>query len=218
MQVVIIGCGRAGAALAHRLDIEGDTVGVIDVDPAARLRLPPRFRGRFVHADGMHTEALEKAGIDRTDALAALSGNDSLNVVIMRIARERYRVPHVVGRLHDTDAAPVCADLGLAMVTSVRMTVDRVHRMLRHRRLEPEHTFGNGESLLVRSGVPDYLAGRHVHELDVAGEIQVVEVTRAGHSLIPAPGSRLRNGDLVSFVVAAGSLERLRGFVGGRLT
>jgi magnesium-transporting ATPase (P-type) len=52
-----------------------------------------------------------------------------------------------------------CGDLGLAMVTATRMTVDRLHRRLRHVRLEPEPTFGNGEWLLVRAAIPTYLEG-----------------------------------------------------------
>ena len=217
MQVVILGCGRSGAALAARLGAEGDDVSVVDVDDGARARLPGGFGGRFVLGDGLRREVLEAAGIEQAEAFAALSSSDSLNIVTARVARDRYHVPRVIGRLHDAERAPVCADLGLAMVTSVRMTVDRVHRMLRHGRLEPEQTFGNGESLLVRSPVPAYLAGRRVAELNVPGEIQVVEVTRAGHSSIPGTGATLKEGDLVSFVVASGALGRLRSFLGGRL-
>ncbi len=217
MHIVIVGCGRSGAALAARLDAEGDSVCVIDADRQARARLAGGFRGSFVEGSGMHRSVLEAAGLARADAFVALSSNDSLNIVAARVARDVFHVPHVVGRLHDSERAPICTDLGLAMVTSVRMTVDRVHRMLRHARLEPERTFGNGESLLVRSPVPDYLAGRLVTELNVPGEIQVVEVTRGGHSSIPGTGATLREGDVVSFVVAATSLGRLRGFLGGRL-
>jgi trk system potassium uptake protein TrkA len=102
------------------------------------------------------------------------------------------------------------------MVTSVQMTVDRIHLLLKHRPLDPEQVFGNGESLLVRSLVPDYLADRRVAEFNVEGEIQVVEISRGGHSMIPGTGSTLREGDMVSFIVASGALERLRSFLGGR--
>jgi len=55
-----------------------------------------------------------------------------------------------------------------------------------------------------------------VAELDVPGEIQAVEVSRGGRSSIPGEGATLQSGDVVSFVVAAGSLGRLRSFLGGR--
>jgi trk system potassium uptake protein len=216
MHVVIAGCGRSGSFLASTLDSEGDSVCVIDPDEHAQERLSPGFGGRFVNGDAMSRAVLESAGIEQTDAFVALSSNDSLNIVSARVARDVYRVPHVVGRLHDVDRAPVCADLGLPMITSVRITANMIHRMLRHRRLEPEHTFGSGETVLVRSSVPAYLEGRPVAEFNVPGEIQVVEVTSGGRSKIPLDGAVIRAGDVLSFVVASASLGRLRSFLGGR--
>jgi trk system potassium uptake protein TrkA len=216
MHAVIVGCGRAGTALAVRLDAEGDSVAMVDSDGQARQRLPAGFGGEFVTGSGMRRAVLEAAGIQHADALVALTASDSLNIVIARIAREVFRVPHVVGRLSDVEHAAVAAELGLDMITSVRMTVDRVHRMLRHAPLEPEYTFGNGESLLVRAPIPDYLAGRRVTEFNVEGEITAVEITRGGHSVIPGPGTTLRRGDRVSFVAASTALQRLRSFLGER--
>lgn len=216
MKVLIVGCGRAGSALAQRLHAEGDEVTVVDIDPHARANLPRELEGSFVTGNGLHRDVLEAAGIGTAEAVVAMTASDSLNVVVARAARDRFKVPRVVGRLSDTGHAPISSDLGLPMVASVRMTVDRVHRMLHHSRLEPSHTFGNGESLLVRSPVPDYMSGRKVGDFNVAGEIQVVELTRAGHSAIPSGSTVLQRDDVVSFVVASRSLGRLRSFLGGR--
>ncbi len=216
MHAVIVGCGRTGTALAVRLDAEGDSVSTIDIDGQARERLPGGFGGEFVAGSGLRRPVLEAAGIEQADALVAVTSSDSLNIVIAQIARQVFHVPAVVGRLTGVEHTAVATELGLDMVTSVRMTVDRVHRMLRHSPLEPEYTFGNGESLLVRAPVPDYLAGRRAAEFNVEGEIAVTEITRGGHSMIPGPSTTLRPSDRVSFVVAATALERLRGFLGGR--
>lgn len=215
MHLVIIGCGRTGSALATRFDSEGDAVAVVDLDGQSRRRLPGAFRGDFIEGDGLYHPILSAAGVERAEALLAVTSSDSANIVVTRVARDVFHVPHVVGRIDDPGRVPLGSDLGLTMIAPVRTTVDRVHRMLRHPRLEPEHTFGNGESLLVRSPVPDYLAGRRVAEFDVPGEIQVVEVSRGGHSTIPSRSMALQPGDIVSFVVAAGSLARLRSFLGG---
>ena len=216
MHVVIVGCGRAGTELAAQLDAEGDSVCAVDRDPGAQARLPAGFGGEFVAGSGLRRPVLEAAGIERADALVALTASDSLNIVIARVARDVFRVPHAIGRLTDFEYVPAASQLGLEMVTSVRMTVDRVHRLLRHRRLEPDYTFGNGETVLVRAQVPDYLDGRAVTEFAVEGEISVVEITRGGHSSIPGPRTTLRKDDRVSFVVASSSLQRLRSFLGGR--
>lgn len=216
MKVLLIGCGRSGSALASRLLADGDEVWVLDVDPRARSRLPRDFAGRFVVGDAMHRDVLETSGIASAEAVVTLTADDSLNIVVARAARDVYRVPRIAGRISDARHGTICSELGLPMVASVRMTVDRLHRMLHHARLEAAQSFGNGETLLVRSPVPEYLTGRPVFDFNVPGEIHVVELTRAGHSTIPTAATALRHGDLVSFVVASGSLGRLRSFLGGR--
>ncbi|GGS81062.1 NAD-binding protein [Streptomyces cinerochromogenes] len=57
------------------------------------------------------------------------------------------------------------------------------------------------------------LTGRQVTEFDVDGEIRVVEITRAGRSLLPAHGVLAESGDLVTFSVTATALGRLGGFL-----
>lgn len=215
MQVVIMGCGRTGLALATRFDAEGDQVTVIELDDAARARLPSGFRGRFVPGDGVAPRVLEAAGVAHAEAFVALTPNDNANIVAARVARDVFHVPRVLARLHDPVHAPVYSEFGIPTVGSVQTTVNRVVQLLHHASLEPHQTFGNGETLLVRSTVPEYLAGRRAAEFNVPGEIGVVELSRAGHSRIPEPSTQLEGGDVLSFIVAAGSLGRLRSFLNG---
>ena len=166
--------------------------------------------------NGIHPRVLEAAGIAHAEAFVALTPNDSANIVSARLARDTYRVPHVVARLHDPVHAPVYTEFGIATVGSVPTIVNRLIQVLHHRTLEPHQTFGNGETLLVRSRIPAYLAGRQVAEFNVPGEIGVVELSRAGHSSIPEPSTPLQDGDVLSFIVATASLGRLRSFLGGK--
>jgi trk system potassium uptake protein len=216
MHVVIIGCGRTGSALAARMDAEGDQVSVIEIDDCAAARLPTGFGGVFLHGDGVHTQMLEAAGIQRAEALVALTASDTANIVAARVARHAYRVPRVLARLHDPTHAQAYHELGIATIGSVQTTVNRVVQLLHHLTLEPQQTFGNGETLLVRSTIPDYLGGRRVSELNVPGEIGVVELSRHGRSRIPEATTTLEPGDVLSFVVAAGSIGRLHSFLDGK--
>ncbi len=216
MRVVIMGCGRTGSTLASRLDGDGDEVAIIDLDEAMRRRLPAGFHGRFVTGSGVTPAVLEAAGIAEAEAFVALTASDSANIVAARSASEVYRVPRVIARTYDPVRAPVYSELGIAAIGVVQTTVNRVVHVLRHVTLEPHQTFGNGDTMLVRSAIPDYLAGRRAAEFAVPGEIAVVELTRSGHSRIPDASSVLAAGDELSFIVAAGSLGRLRSFLDGR--
>ena len=217
MRVLVVGCGRVGAALAGQLAVEQHDVRVIDRDPRTRHLLGNAFTGKFCVGNGYSRRVLEAAGIAHADAFVAVTSGDNSNVVAARTAREEYRVPLVIARIYDPRRADIYRELGIPTVASVRWTVNEVRQMLLHRHLSPELSFGNGETLLVRTQLPPYLAGRHAADLEVDGEIRVVEITRGGRSTVPAKGALLEPGDLVTCVVAAGSLDRLRSFVGKEL-
>jgi trk system potassium uptake protein len=213
MKVIVVGCGRVGAGLAALLASEGHDVDVVDRRPKAARRLPDGPRIRFHEGNGFSRAVLRAAGVEHADAFVAVTSGDNSNIVSARTAKETYRVPIVLARIYDPRRADIYHDLGIPTIASVRWTVHQLHRMLLHRHLSAELSFGNGETLLVRSEVPAYLVGRRLTEFDVDGEIRVVEVTRAGRSLIPAHGTSAQPGDLVTFAVAATALGRLRGFL-----
>ncbi|MDA8040529.1 MAG: TrkA family potassium uptake protein [Actinomycetota bacterium] len=216
MHVVIVGSGRTGSELAVRLNSLGDDVALIDVDRRARKRLLPALQERFIEGTGMSRRVLEQAGIAHSEALVALTTDDFVNAVVARVGRDVYRVPRVFARRFDPAHTIIYRELGITAVSTVQATANQVAQLLHHERLEPRLSFGNGETLLVRSAIPAYLAGRPVSELSVPGEIEVAEVTRGGHSMIPEPSTLLAEHDEASFVVAAQSLGRLRNFLGGR--
>jgi len=213
MRIIIMGCGRVGSALAVQLTAEGHDVRVIDRHPKSRRLLPASFTGQFHVGNGYNRAVLGAAGIEQADAFIAVTSGDNSNIVAARTARETYRVPIVIARIYDPRRADIYRELGIPTVASVRWTVYQIHQMLLHRHLTPELTFGNGETLLVRSQLPAYLTGRRLSEFEVDGEIRVVELTRGGRSLLPAHGTVAEPDDLVTFAVGATALGRLRGFL-----
>ena len=213
MRVIVVGCGRVGAGLAAQLAGEGHDVRVIDRDPRTRRRLPTGFPGQVLHGNGFSRALLESAGIAHADAFVAVTSGDNTKIVSARTAKETYGVPIVLARIYDPRRADIYRDLGIPTIASVRWTVHQLHQMLLHRHLAPELNFGNGETLLLRSELPAYLTGRHLCDLEVEGEIRVVEVTRGGRSFLPTPHTPAEADDLVTFAVAADALGRLRGFL-----
>jgi trk system potassium uptake protein TrkA len=213
MHAIVMGCGRVGAGIAERLDSEGHSVCVIDKNPKAFLRLSRRFSGRAQVGIGFNRRVLEAANVQEADAFIAVTSGDNSNIVGARTARDIYRVPKVVARIYDPRRADIYRDLGITTVASVRWTVNEIHQLLSFRELEPEQVFGNGENLLVRAPVPIYLSGRNVNDFNVDSEIHVVEINRGGQSLIPTATTAIEDGDIISFIVAATSLQRLRSFL-----
>ena len=208
MRVVVIGCGRVGAGLAAGLAGTGDVVAVVDKDPKAFERLGEEFDGQTVEGIGFDRDALERAGVARADALVAVTGGDNSNVVAARVARDAYRVPRAIARIHDPRRAALYEELGIVTVSSTGWALRKITDFLEHRPLREETSFGRGEVSLLRLELPQHLVDRRVADLEGEG-LRVVSVTRRGGAFVPAPGAVLAEGDVVRLAVEAGGRGRL---------
>jgi trk system potassium uptake protein TrkA len=215
MKIMIIGCGRMGAGLALFLTRSGHQVTVIDNDPAAFERLGPGFKGPTFRGDALGREVLVGGGIEQADALAALTPSDSINLVVARLAREMFKVPKVIARLYDPRHSEIYQRLGVQTISPVSLSIQRLSELLTFSRLDIVHSLGSGDVGIVESEVPPLLVGRKVQDVNIAGEIQVVSISRGGKTVIPTSGSVFLKGDMVHIAVAlssVGSLKTLLGF------
>src|SRR5207249_11568136 len=67
VNVIVLGCGRVGSAIARQLDQEGWNVTAVDEKEEALTRLGENWGGGFVLGHGMDIEVMHKAGIDDAD-------------------------------------------------------------------------------------------------------------------------------------------------------
>src|SRR5438128_524745 len=126
VHIVIMGCGRVGAALAHQLIPLDHSVSVIDQDPVAFRRLGDHFPGNEVKGIGFDRDTLIAAGIEQAGAFAAVSSGDNSNIIAARVARETFGVQRVVARIYDPKRAEVYERLGIPTVATVPWTSARL--------------------------------------------------------------------------------------------
>src|SRR2546422_11326118 len=129
MQSIIIGCGRVGAGLAQSLSQRGQGVMVVDHEATAFEQLGPGFKGQTLLGAGLDRGVLLQAGIERADGLAVVTGSDDTNVVLARLARQVFRVPRVVARLHDPRHAEVYRQLGIQTLTPLPWGIQRLSEL-----------------------------------------------------------------------------------------
>ena len=214
MKNIIIGCGRVGAGLAQSLCQRRQSVTVVDQEATAFERLGTRFTGQTIIGAGLDREVLLQAGIEHADGLAAVTGSDDTNVVLARLARQVFRVPRVVARLHDPRHAEVYRQLGIQTITPLTWGIHRLTELLCYTHLNTILSLGSGEVDVIEVELPYLLAGRTVHELTLLGEIHVAAISREGRTFLPTLGTVFREGDLVHLVVLGSSAARLTTLLG----
>ncbi|MPZ98234.1 MAG: TrkA family potassium uptake protein [Dehalococcoidia bacterium] len=130
MNVVIMGCGRVGAAVAGRLGAEGHRVTILDTDAYAFHRLPSNFGGRGLVGSGTDNTMLEAAGIREADAFIALATGDNRNILAAQKAKHVYGVAIAVSRVKDPLRSELFGRLGIRTFSPTRIGADLAHDVL----------------------------------------------------------------------------------------
>ena len=212
MHVVIVGCGRVGSTLARELISLGNTVAVIDRRADAFLRLGDDFAGQTIVGIGFDPDILVAAGIERASALAAVTNGDNSNIMIARVARERFKIQSVVARIYDPKRAEIYERLGIATVATVKWTAERIMRRVVTDRPSVEWADPTAELVLVERLAGDAWVGERVTRLD-AGPAKVVGLRRYGKALMADDGVLVQQGDVLYMAVLNAEVATLDAFL-----
>ncbi|MER7050600.1 MULTISPECIES: potassium channel family protein [Streptomyces] len=209
MHIVIMGCGRVGAALAQTLEQQGHTVAVIDQDPTAFRRLGSSFGGRRVTGVGFDQDTLREAGIEEAGAFAAVSSGDNSNIIAARVAREMFNIENVAARIYDPRRAEVYQRLGIPTVATVRWTADQMLRRLLPSGAEPLWRDPSGGIQLAEVHTSPAWIGHKVSTLQEETGVRVAFLTRLGEAVLPTSGTVLQEGDLVHVMMRTDEIEKV---------
>lgn len=207
MKLIVVGCGRTGAALARSLDQKGHQVSVIDNEETAFSRLGPDFKGRTFLGVAFDRDVLLRAGIDKADGLAAVTDDEAANMIVCQIARLHYHVPNVVSRLFEPDRAVLYDALDIPTVSSIMWRVRRIEQILCQPTMSVVGTLGNGEVQVVEIQVTEGLVGRVVRDFVHPGRTTDVALLHGGRASLPTMDAALSEGDYLRLAVFTDYLD-----------
>lgn len=130
MYIIIAGCRKIGSNLALMLSEENHDVVVIDSEQNNFDLLGSGFNGVTITGTPIDEDVLKNAGIENADALAAVTDDDNMNVMVSEIARELFHIPTVITRLYDPERETVFKKMGLTTICPTTLAVDKIKNML----------------------------------------------------------------------------------------
>jgi len=196
-----MGCGRVGSTLARSLEDRNHTVAVIDSEPDAFRRLGPAFNGDKVTGYGFDQQVLEKAGIRRADAFAAVSSGDNSNIIAARVARETFGIAQVVARIYDPGRAEVYERLGITTVATVKWTADQVLRRILPAGTEPDFRDPSGTIRVDQITVPEKWVGHRTVAFQMQTRSRIAWIERLGEGMLPDRDTVIQEGDVIHLVM-----------------
>jgi trk system potassium uptake protein TrkA len=208
VHVVIVGCGRVGSSLARSLIGAGHSVAVIDRKPDSFERLGPNFSGQAITGIGFDRDRLLEAGIEKAEAVAAVTNGDNSNILVARVARENFGIERVVARIYDPQRAAIYQRLGIATVATALWTTERVLRRVLPDAPAVEWVDPSARVSLVERELGAGWAGHRVLDVEQTG-VRVVAVSRLGAAMLPTHDLVVQDGDVVYLAVAADAMGRV---------
>jgi trk system potassium uptake protein TrkA len=214
MFVIVVGGGNTGSQLAKFLIDGGHTIRVIDERPLVLEKLAKEIPADcIINGDGSSPATLEKAGIQKAQVLAAVTGSDETNLVITSLGKFEFNVKRVIARINNSKNAWLFTpEMGvdvslnqaeiLSRLTAEEMSLGDMMTMLKIRR---------GKYSIVEEkiapGAP--IIGLAIKDLSFPNNCVISGIIRHGDIILPRGTTILEEGDEVLALVDDPAREQL---------
>jgi trk system potassium uptake protein TrkA len=219
MFVIVVGGGNTGSQLTKFLLEAGHRVRVIDERPVVLEKLRSEIPQEvIIDGDGSSPTVLEKAGVQKAQVLAAVTGSDETNLVITSLGKFEFNVPRVIARINNSKNAWLFTpDMGvdvslnqaeiLSKLTAEEMSIGDMMTMLKIRR---------GQFSIVEEKIaPHAIAcGKALKDLILPNNCVISGIIRHGEIVMPRGATVLEEGDEILALVddeARGQLAKILG-------
>ncbi len=191
MNILIIGCGMVGSALANMLDARGHDVSVVDKNGDRLDALSADFGGFTTTGVPIDTDVLKHAGISTCDALFAVTAEDDVNIMVSQLAHTKFNVPKIFARVTDIKKGEVFENLGISVICPTKLTVTAACAALEEPDKGVEMNFENYTVHFPTIDVPEEFIGKTPKDIEYEDEETLFAVMRKSGGFIMFRGQEL---------------------------
>lgn len=216
-RVVIVGGGNVGLAVAKALEGQPERLRakVIEKNRAvAEAAADDLERTIVLHGDGLSSELLAEAGVDRADAILAVTDDDKTNL-LAAVRAKQAGVGMTIALVNDPTLLPLMDPLEIdAYINPRATTVSSILRHIRHGRVRGVYSIGDAEAEVIEAQIlsTSPLAGKRIRDIEFPEGVLVGALMKGGKYVRPLGETLVEEGDvIVVFSLAADvpEVERL---------
>ena len=113
MYLIVIGGGTVGYYLSRDLIERGEEVTLVEKDGARAEWLESQLGSIVMRGDGDELSFLATTGIERADAVLAVTGDDEDNLIALQLAKQRFNVKRTIARVNNPANVSIFKMLGI---------------------------------------------------------------------------------------------------------
>lgn len=207
LNIIIVGCGKVGAALVEQLVREGHYITIIDKNPQKIQNYTNLYDIMGIVGNGASYSVQQEAGIENTDLIIAVTGSDELNLLCCTIAKQvgncsaiaRVRSPE-----YSEESNYLRERLGLAMIINpdLETAKEATHILCLPTALEV-NSFAHNQAQLIKIQIPEsnFLDNKSIAQISKSlnAKFLICAIERDGKIIIPSGNVTLHKGDKISF-------------------
>ncbi|MGZ8481631.1 MAG: potassium channel family protein [Candidatus Limnocylindria bacterium] len=206
MYVVVIGGGNVGYYLTKELLAAGHEVVVIEEEAGRARQIADELGSIVVANDGCEGRYQAEAGMGRADVVAAVTGDDAVNLAACQVAKMRFNVPRSIARVNDPKNEKLFRQLAIDETVSPTRAILAVieHEIPVHDLLHLAELEG-GEVQIVEAQLDadSPAVGKELRELQLPEGSMVAVLIRDDRAQAPRGDMTLRVGDKLLAVTSA---------------
>ena len=218
MYVVVIGGGTVGFYLTRELLASGHEVVIIEDDPSRAREIADELGSIVVPNDGCEGRYQAEAGMARADVIAAVTGDDAVNLAACQVAKMRFNVPRAIARVNNPKHEKLFRQLAIDETVSPTRTILGVieHEIPVHELLHLAELEG-GELQIVEAQLTadSPVIGKELREVEFPPASSLAVLIRDEHAIPARPETRLRTGDKILAITSAEREGELRSLLIG---
>ncbi len=207
-RVVIIGGGNVGLAVARALEQRTDRVRVKMIErdrEVAEQAADALQRTIVLNGDGMDSDLLAEADVDRADAVLVVTDDDKTNMLVA-VRAKAEGCPMAIALVNDPTLVPLMAPLDIdAYINPRATTVSSILRHIRHGRVRAIYSIGDAEAEVIEAQVlsTSPLAGSLIRDIEFPDGVLVGLILRGEKMLKPTGTLRIEEGDVIAMFALA---------------
>jgi len=128
--ILIVGSGKLGTHIANDYALNDDNVVLVDQDENILKIVGVKFNGQTVLGDATDVNTLIRAGIETADIVVAATQNDNINIFVSLIAKEIYKVKHVIARLYEHTLSIAYDKLNITTISPSVLSADSIKKFI----------------------------------------------------------------------------------------
>ena len=214
MFIIVAGAGKVGYHLARALVADHEIL-ILELDQG-RVDFVAEELGSDVimQGDACDAATMERAGMERADLVAAVTGDDEDNLTVCQIAKAKFSVPRAVARINNPQNEALFRRLGIdSTVSATNLIMAHIEQELPWRGLIPLVTLRGRSLEVVEVRIPGEarIVNRKVSEaLLPQGSLISLIIDPEGNPKVPSGDTTIHSDDIVLAVTNVESEEALR--------